>query len=41
MPGLVTHLKFDNKLFGILFYMGIALTLMVYLGVLFSYRFFN
>ena len=35
------HLKFDNKLFGVLFYMGIGLTLMVYLGVLFSYRFFN
>lgn len=34
------HLKFDNKLFGTLFYMGMALTLMVYLGVLFSYRFF-
>ncbi len=35
------HLKFDNKLFGVLFYMGLGLTLMVYLAVLFSYRFFT
>ncbi len=34
------HLRFDNKLFGTLFYMGLGLTLMCYLGVLFSYRFF-
>lgn len=35
------HLKFDNKLFGTLFYMGLGLTLMVYLGALFSFRFFE
>lgn len=35
------HLKYDNKWFGILFYMGLGLTLPVYLAVLLTYRFFQ
>ena len=34
------HLKFDSKLFGAMFYIGLGLTLMVYFGVFFSYRMF-
>lgn len=34
------HLKFDSKVFGAMFYIGLTLTLMVYLGVLFSMRLF-
>ena len=34
------HLKFDSKVFGAMFYIGIVLTMMVYLGVLFAMRVF-
>lgn len=34
------HLKYDSRFFSLFFYVGIALALMVYLGTLFSFRFF-
>lgn len=35
------HLKFDNRLFGLLFYMGLALALIVYLATLLTFHFFS
>ena len=35
------HLKYDNKWFGALFYMGLAITIPVYLGVMLTFRFFQ
>ena len=34
------HLKFDNSLFGTLFYMGLGLALFVYIGTLLMFHFF-
>lgn len=34
------HLRFDNKLFSILFYTGIGLALLVYVGTLLTFQFF-
>ena len=34
------HLRFDNKLFSILFYSGMALALLVYIGTLLTFQFF-
>jgi len=35
------HLKFDNRLFSILFYMGLGLAVGVYIATLFTFKFFN
>lgn len=35
------HLKFDNKLFGVLFYMGLALAMIIYLVFLATFKFFD
>jgi cytochrome c oxidase subunit IV len=35
------HLKFDNRLFGLMFYMGLGLAIGVYLVALFTFRFFD
>ncbi|HUF96545.1 MAG TPA: cytochrome C oxidase subunit IV family protein [Ilumatobacter sp.] len=35
------HLKFDNKLFSLLFYIGLGLAVGVYLAALFTFRFFS
>ncbi len=35
------HLKFDNRLFSIMFYMGLGLALGVYTVTLFAFRFFD
>jgi cytochrome c oxidase subunit 4 len=35
------HLKEDAKIFGLLFYMGLGLALMVYLGALLAFQFFG
>ena len=35
------HLKFDNRLFSIMFYMGLFLAIGVYLVALFTFRFFD
>ena len=35
------HLKFDNRLFSIMFYMGLGLAIGVYLAALFTFRFFS
>lgn len=35
------HLKFDNRLFGVLFYMGLGLAVFVYMVALFTFRFFD
>lgn len=35
------HLKFDNRLFGLMFYMGLGLAVSVYLVALFTFRFFD
>lgn len=35
------HLKFDNRLFSIMFYMGLILAIGVYLAALFTFRFFD
>lgn len=35
------HLKFDSKLFSFMFYAGIVLALMVYVGTLLTFEFFN
>jgi hypothetical protein len=35
------HLKFDNRWFGLLFYMGLGLAVGVYLAALFTFRFFD
>jgi cytochrome c oxidase subunit 4 len=34
------HLKFDNKLFGFLFYTGLGLALFVYIAALATFKFF-
>lgn len=34
------HLKFDNRLFGLMFYMGLFLAILVYCITLASFRFF-
>ena len=38
---LFMHLKFDNKLFSMLFYSGLLLALFVYLAALMTFRFFD
>ena len=38
---LFMHLKFDNKLFSMLFYSGLILALLVYLAALMTFRFFD
>jgi cytochrome c oxidase subunit IV len=35
------HLKFDNRLFSVLFYMGLVLAIGVYMVALFTFRFFD
>ncbi len=35
------HLRFDNRLFSLLFYMGLGLAIGVYLVALFTFRFFD
>jgi cytochrome c oxidase subunit IV len=35
------HLKFDNRLFSIMFYMGLILAIGVYVAALFTFRFFD
>lgn len=35
------HLKFDNRLFGLMFYMGLGLAVGVYLVALFTFQFFG
>ena len=35
------HLRFDNRLFGLMFYMGLGLAVGVYLVALFTFRFFD
>jgi cytochrome c oxidase subunit 4 len=35
------HLKFDNRLFGLLFYMGLFLAIGVYCAALLTFHFFN
>jgi cytochrome c oxidase subunit IV len=35
------HLKFDNRLFSIMFYMGLFLAIGVYVAALFTFRFFS
>jgi cytochrome c oxidase subunit 4 len=38
---LFMHLKFDNRLFGVLFYSGLALAVFVYIAALMTFEFFN
>ena len=35
------HLKFDNRLFSIMFYMGLFLALGVYIAAMLTFQFFN
>ena len=35
------HLKFDNRLFSLMFYLGLGLAVGVYLVTLFTFKFFN
>ncbi len=35
------HLKFDSRLFSLMFYMGLALAVVVYIAALFTFRFFS
>jgi cytochrome c oxidase subunit 4 len=35
------HLKFDNRLFGIMFYSGLGLAVFVYMLALFTFKFFD
>lgn len=35
------HLKFDNRLFSIMFYLGLGLAISVYLAALFTFQFFG
>jgi cytochrome c oxidase subunit IV len=35
------HLKFDNKLFSLMFYMGLGLAVVVYSAALFTFKFFS
>jgi cytochrome c oxidase subunit 4 len=38
---LFMHLKYDNKMFAMLFYSGLILALLVYLAALMTFRFFD
>jgi cytochrome c oxidase subunit 4 len=38
---LFMHLKFDNKLFSVMFYTGLILAVLVYLGVMLTFRVFD
>jgi cytochrome c oxidase subunit 4 len=38
---LFMHLKFDNKIFGLMFYSGLGLAVFVYLGALLTFRVFD
>jgi cytochrome c oxidase subunit 4 len=35
------HLKFDNRLFSIMFYLGLGLAVAVYVAALFTFKFFS
>ncbi len=35
------HLKFDNRLFSVMFYMGLVLAVAVYVAALLTFKFFN
>lgn len=35
------HLKFDNRIFGLLFYLGLGLAVSVYVAALFTFKFFS
>ena len=35
------HLKFDNRLFSLMFYMGLGLAVVVYMMTLFTFKFFS
>jgi len=35
------HLKFDNRMFSMLFYSGLILAVLVYVGFLFTFQFFD
>ena len=35
------HLKFDNRLFSVMFYMGLGLAIAVYIVALFTFKFFS
>ena len=35
------HLKFDNRLFALMFYMGLGLAVVVYMITLFTFKFFS
>ncbi len=35
------HLKFDNRLFSLMFYLGLGLAVAVYAAMLFTFRFFG
>lgn len=35
------HLKFDNRLFSLMFYLGLALAVTLYVAVLFTFQFFG
>jgi cytochrome c oxidase subunit 4 len=35
------HLKFDNRLFSVMFYMGLGLAVGVYIAALLTFKFFN
>ena len=35
------HLKFDRKIFSVMFYMGLSLAVFVYIGALATFHFFN
>ncbi len=38
---LFMHLKYDNKMFAMLFYSGLILALLVYIAALMTFRFFD
>lgn len=38
---LFMHLKFDNKLFSVMFYLGLGLAISVYVGALATFHFFS
>jgi cytochrome c oxidase subunit 4 len=35
------HLKFDNRLFSLMFYLGLGLAVAVYVAALFTFEFFS
>jgi cytochrome c oxidase subunit 4 len=39
--GYFMHLKFDNRLFGVMFYTGLALAVLLYTAVLATFHFFS